>query len=347
MAASGKRVAIFGDNCIDLYYVGTAKGLSAEAPVPVIKQTSSLALPGMAGNVAKLLGDLGGIEPQLIFGANAHLPIKNRLMTEAGQQLARWDYEDYCRPLLASDFDRFERGPRPDAIIVSDYGKGTLDSFALGRLRYYSEQGIPTFVDTKSDPFVWLGCPVVLFPNQYEFAQWQTHYEWMPAVVLKQGAQGISFMRYGDHIYHLPAQARQVQNVCGAGDAVIASFVWAALQGFDIYSALCCANTCAAALVEQRFDSRRLCSPLSAQKERTQNDGTSDIGSAGGTLAGDNWLSGVGGTPTSAAGGGDPDPGNLRAGDPSGDNPDASIGTGRGASVGQGQPGIWPSWTSS
>lgn len=252
-----KKIAIIGDNCVDAYWVGKVSGVSAEAPVPVVKQSSLLAFPGMAGNVQKLLGDLGGVQTQLIIAEGGSLPTKNRLVTEEGTQLARWDVDDYCTPLSPEEFTRVERdGWCPDALIVCDYGKGAISPYVVSRLRTYAEAGIPLFVDTKGDPFTWLGVDATLFPNQHEFAQWQSHYEWMPSVVLKRSSDGIAYLRYGDELMSLPAEARQVRNVCGAGDAVIAAFTWGAVVGAPIAGALSLANRAAASLVERDFDRR-------------------------------------------------------------------------------------------
>lgn len=247
-----KRVAVFGDNCLDHYFVGRVSGVSAEAPVPVVKITRELVLEGMSGNVAKLLNGLGDVE--VIHCVPEGLPIKNRLMTEDGMQLARWDVADTCTPYQSHQLGSCSA----DAIIVSDYGKGSIDSYTVGRLRSYAEAGIPLFIDTKGDPFTWLGVPCTLFPNQYEYAQWRSHYDWMPSVVLKQSSAGMSYLRYGETLLSLPALATSVRNVCGAGDAVLAAFTWAAVHSYDITEALGIANWCAAQLVSQPFDNRSI-----------------------------------------------------------------------------------------
>lgn len=230
-----KKIAIFGDNCVDAYWIGTAHGLSAEAAVPVIKQTRILSLPGMAGNVQKILQDLGGVETTLFQPLLPHLPIKNRLMTESGEQLARWDIEDWCAPV---EVDTLMPGIPEEfsAAIICDYQKGAVDSCLASRLRSYAEQGLPLFIDTKRDPFIWLGVPqATLFPNDLEYSQWKSHYDWMPSVVHKMGADGIEFLSYGKRVGSLAANAPCVRNVCGAGDSVIAAYAYAqVILGRDI-----------------------------------------------------------------------------------------------------------------
>lgn len=251
-----QRIAIFGDNCFDVYWIGEARALSAEAPVPVVKSSRVLTLPGMAGNVHALLSGLGSIDAQLILPLAGHDSVKNRLMTEEGIQLARWDVEDFCTPYTEEDLQRFNPASI-DAIIVSDYEKGAIDALTLSYLRSWGEAGTPIFVDTKRDPWTWLGVPgVTLFPNALEFSRWRSHYEWMPSVIYKQGELGISYLRYGEDLLHLPAKATTVRNVCGAGDAVIAAFTWAAVRGYSTRDALAFANRKAAELVSLPFDKR-------------------------------------------------------------------------------------------
>lgn len=261
---SAKRVVVVGDNCLDLYWIGEAVGLSAEAPVPVVKQSGSLALPGMSGNVQKLLQDLGGIETQLVLAPNAHLPIKNRLVTSDGTQLARWDWEDWCTPLTKSDLRSALEGFTTDVIIISDYNKGALSAEVLKELRDEAEDfGTPLYVDTKNDPFLWIGLPnVTLFPNSVEYARYRDHYDWMPRVVYKQGAAGMSYLEYGETRFTQRAQARIIRNVCGAGDAVLAAWVSAEVRGSLPEDSLSIASQAAGSFVERSFAERHLTSSV-------------------------------------------------------------------------------------
>jgi bifunctional ADP-heptose synthase (sugar kinase/adenylyltransferase) len=237
-----------------MYWVGTVAGVSAEAPVPVLKQSSVSAMPGMAGNVQKLLQDLGHLETSLIIGQTPHLPIKNRLMTEGGDQLARWDIEDWCTSLVEEDLNIT---PAPDAIIICDYAKGAISLEAVKKLRSLCESGIPLFVDTKGDPFVWIGLEqVTLFPNQLEYSRWKDHYDWMPSVVWKQGAQGMSYLRFGKELEHQSATCSRPLNVCGAGDSVIAAWVSASLTHVTTETPLHFASVIAGEFVSRPFNER-------------------------------------------------------------------------------------------
>lgn len=251
------RVALFGDACTDVYWIGDVKGVSAEAPVPIVKTKERLELPGMARNVGALLSNLGGVDISYLLPP-LPWPVKNRLVTSDGVQLARWDQDDTCASYSRSSWESFEFGGMPDAIIISDYNKGSLDAYAIGRLRYYAECGTPVFIDSKRDPFIWMGVPATLFPNSPEYAAYAAHYDWMPSVVRKMGAEGMGYQQYGQTLWRQPALATQVRNVCGAGDAVIAAFTWAAVRGYTIGEALQIANATAAQLVSQEFGDRHL-----------------------------------------------------------------------------------------
>jgi bifunctional ADP-heptose synthase (sugar kinase/adenylyltransferase) len=175
----------------------------------------------MAANVAKLLKDLGQGDVDLRAHPSALQPIKNRLVTPAGVQIARWDLFDSCEPLTEDDFQDLYS----DLIIVSDYGKGAISPYAISRLKSIAEAGTHLFIDTKMDPFVWMGDNITLFPNQYEWNQYAQHYEWMASVVYKQGSQGMSYMKFGEEQSQYDATCNAPLNVCGAGDAVLAAFV--------------------------------------------------------------------------------------------------------------------------
>lgn len=280
------RVAIVGDYCIDKYWSGSIHGLSAEAPVPVVKVKSIYRRAGMSGNVDKLLQNLGGVDSNLITSTldMDTFPTKNRLMDDTGNQLARWDENDWNRPYTKEHWQAFEAGVTPDAIIISDYNKGSLDAYGIGRLRYYAECGTPLFIDSKRDPFIWMGVPATLFPNSPEYAAYAAHYDWMPSVVRKMGAEGMGYQQYGQTLWRQPALATQVRNVCGAGDAVIAAFTWAAVRGHTIGEALQIANAAAAQLVSQEFGDRHLRVP------EVYNDREGKFRSEVGNIPGDDLL---------------------------------------------------------
>lgn len=242
------KIFVVGDVGYDNYLIGKVRGISAEAPIPILDIQGPTVLPGMGLNVLGNLHQLGATESEIILPEGAHYPVKSRLMTEDGQQLARFDFEDWCTPLQRADLLPLLDA---DGVIVSDYGKGTLDHTINEILANVS---VPLFVDTKKDPSPWLNSNATLFPNQEEYDKYRTKYEWFPRVVLKRGSEGLSYVEYGKDTSHRPAWAKRVQSVNGAGDTVIAAFAVAYLffQG-SIQHCLDVASAAAANVVEQDF----------------------------------------------------------------------------------------------
>ena len=245
------KIFVVGDVGYDNYLVGKVRGLSAEAPIPILDVQPPTLLPGMGLNVLANLHRLGATSAEVILPEGAHYPVKTRLMTEDGQQVGRFDFEDYCTPLQRADLLPLVDA---DAVIVADYGKGAISDAIASVLVGVSAQ---LFVDTKGDPSRWLQSNAILVPNQEEWNRYKAKYEWFPRVVLKQGAQGLSYVEYGRVSAVRPAWARQIGSVNGAGDTVIAGFSVAFVTyNGDIQRSLDVAAAASALVVEQGFLSR-------------------------------------------------------------------------------------------
>lgn len=252
------RIAVVGDFMTDIYHIGEASSLSAEVPIPVVKVKETKAFPGGAGNVAANLHALGC---KVLWFPGGGTPLKNRLMV-GDHQLARWDQYDECRPVAG-----LNRLVGVDAIVVADYGKGSVDEFVVEYVKRHV--GVPVFVDTKRDPSVWSGVAVAVFPNEKEYSQFPKQYDDFDGfVVQKHGVQGLSLFNFKRGIGPpdrvgiggFPSVARFVRSVNGAGDTVIAAFVYKWLaqmqeyayheEGQDYEELLKFANTAAAIAVE-------------------------------------------------------------------------------------------------
>jgi bifunctional ADP-heptose synthase (sugar kinase/adenylyltransferase) len=242
------RIAVVGDAFVDHYIIGKVRGMSAEAPIPIIDVISQTNLPGGAGNVTVNIAALGG-DVFYVEKVEQNYPRKNRLVTQEGQQLARWDEDDYCSPYSKIDLIPLMDA---DAVIVSDYGKGSIGEEVIQLLRDVAT-AMPVFVDTKGDPSPWIGADVTMFPNMEEYKRYESKYEWFPQVVLKRGGEGLAFLQFGSVVYQLPASPVEVKSVNGAGDTVIASFALAALEGLTLPECMAFANTCAGKVVSQSF----------------------------------------------------------------------------------------------
>jgi bifunctional ADP-heptose synthase (sugar kinase/adenylyltransferase) len=120
-----------------------------------------------------------------------------------------------------------------DAVIVCDYNKGAITNVVVDRVLEYADSAVPVYVDTKGNPFNWAHPRVTVFPNRAEYNRYQSQYEWMANTVFKQSEMGASLLSYGKTVAHCNASSLNPRNVCGAGDSVIAAYVWAQLQGLD------------------------------------------------------------------------------------------------------------------
>ena len=245
------KIGILGDSFIDRWHVGTVKGLSAEAPIPSVNVLEVKEFAGGAANVRANFRALGQ-EAVLLMPPterNQNYPIKNRLLAD-GVQIARWDEKDWCGPLQREDLLALMDC---NALVVSDYGKGSLSEEVIQCLRGVK---LPLFVDTKGDPKVWLGAEdVTVFPNSKEYKQFRNSYAWFNKCVLKLGEVGLEFRSYGEVLASSPAKARFVKSVCGAGDTVLAMYPTMVLSGASVEVALDYANAAAAIVVEKPFTS--------------------------------------------------------------------------------------------
>jgi len=213
------QVLIIGDICVDRYWVvgGTGR-FSPEAPeVPVYGVEGHFDLPGMAGNVERNCQNLG-CDTWLPTVEYPQMPVKNRLVTPEGQQLARWDESDWCQESAVP------WAPAARAVVVCDYGKGAVTARVIEEIRrLYVPRYVPILVDTKDDPQRFAGCWAWFFPNRQEHEYWRAQYDALPSVVLKRGDQGMEFRVYGKPVETVAAHQVPAASVCGAGDTVVAA----------------------------------------------------------------------------------------------------------------------------
>ncbi len=283
------RLLIVGDVMVDRYWSGSVTRISPEAPVPIVRIEQCEDRPGGAANVAvnaaalgaqvHLLGVTGldeaatrlqtqvtayGITSDLLAQANAQTIVKLRVMSRH-QQLVRLDFENglvFPEEKLLSLFA--ERLPFYDAVILSDYHKGTLRSVA-NYIALARKAGKPTFVDPKQpDSTVYRGA-TVLTPNVAELERWvgrcpdqatviacgeqlRQRLE-LHALLVTQGERGMTLLQQDAPPLHLPAQAREVYDVTGAGDTVLAVLAVAVTAGDPFQTAAQWANGAASIVV--------------------------------------------------------------------------------------------------
>lgn len=276
------RVLVVGDAMLDRYLFGEVERISPEAPVPVVRVTREEHRLGGAANVAlnvKALGPgvtlvtvVGNDEPahklegllktqavEVILGRDPQLftCVKLRVIGRA-QQLVRVDFENQPdHEVLADMLSDFARVlPQYDAVLFSDYGKGGLTHIPR-MIELARAAGKPVLVDPKGDDYGRYAGATVITPNRSELAQvigaWKTEAQLeeraqrlresnrFDAVVLTRSEEGMSLFDESGHL-QMPAQAREVFDVTGAGDTVIATMAAMLACGMTVREAMPIAN---------------------------------------------------------------------------------------------------------
>ena len=286
------RVLVVGDAMLDRYWFGAVDRISPEAPVPVVRVTREEERLGAAANVAYNVVTLGakaslltvvgddeashklealvaqtGIEPH--FGRDAHskTTVKLRVIGRQ-QQLLRLDFENMPKTeILASQSAAFGGLlQNHDAVLFSDYGKGGLahvgDMIASARAA-----GKAVLVDPKGSDYSRYKNASVITPNRLELQQvigvWRDEADLqanvqnlraqlgLDAVVLTRSEEGMTLFDAQGQL-HVSALAREVFDVTGAGDTVIATLAACVAAGLSLRAALPLANR-AAGLVVGKF----------------------------------------------------------------------------------------------
>ena len=215
------RILLIGDNGIDQYQYGTVTRISPEAPVPVVNYTHTVTKPGMAANVKENLEALG-CEVDFVHGIKTC--IKTRVIdSRTKQHLVRIDQDSPSRAVKV-DYNNIDQY---NAIVVSDYNKGSIDYETIEQLR--KNYTGPIFVDTKkSDLARCEGCYVKI--NQLEFEAAKTFPTELIVTLGRDGA------KYKEHTISAP----QVEafDVCGAGDTFLSALAYNYVLSQDILLAI-------------------------------------------------------------------------------------------------------------
>lgn len=282
-------VLVVGDVMLDRYWYGSTSRISPEAPVPVVRITRTEDRPGGAANVALNIAALGGqallvgvtgkdeaaaaLAEQLHsvgvttdFQQIAGQPtiVKLRAMSRQ-QQLLRMDFEEGFSvdvAALQQQVDSRLAGVR--VMILSDYGKGSLVNHQQ-LIRAARTRGVAVLADPKGTDFSIYRGATLLTPNLAEFeavagvcSDEQQLLERglamlqeleLEALLITRGEQGMTLIRTGQPAIHLPAQAREVFDVTGAGDTVISTLATALAAGEELPEAMHLANVAAGIVV--------------------------------------------------------------------------------------------------
>jgi len=276
------RVLVVGDAMLDRYWFGAVERISPEAPVPVVRVNREDERLGGAANVAlnaktlgaqsTLLTVVGDDEParklrellqregvHTVLGQDPQLYtiVKLRVIGRS-QQLIRVDFENQPdHEVLAQMLERYEQALHThDAVLFSDYGKGGLTHIPR-MIELARAANKPVLVDPKGHDYGRYAGATVITPNRAELAQvvgpWSSEAELherahalrhelgIDGLLLTRSEEGMSlFDAQGD--FHVKAAAREVFDVTGAGDTVIAALATMLACGLDLRDAVPIAN---------------------------------------------------------------------------------------------------------
>ena len=181
------------------------------------------------------------------------------------QQLVRVDFETSpSHEVLASKLADFEKKLSAcDVVILSDYGKGGLKHIAR-MIALANRAGKVVLVDPKGNDYEQYRNATILTPNRAEFQQvmgvWKSDKEFaakarqlmrklnLKALLVTRGAEGMTLFSNGGML-KVQAQAREVFDVSGAGDTVIAALGVMLASGADLPDAVRIANRAAGIVV--------------------------------------------------------------------------------------------------
>jgi D-glycero-beta-D-manno-heptose-7-phosphate kinase len=276
------RVLVVGDVMLDRYWFGDVSRISPEAPVPVVRIERREERLGGAANVARNAAALGAHCGLLgVVGADEAGEQVGRLLAEAAihsylrrdaaastivklrvigrqQQMVRIDFEDApSETVLRDKLTQFRALlPQHDVIIFSDYNKGSLVNVAE-MVVAAREAGKIVLVDPKGEDFSSYAGATLVTPNKSELKRvvgsWKSEEQLtakaqalreelgLKALLLTRSEEGMSLYT-ADEVLHVHADAREVFDVSGAGDTVIATMAVMLGAGAPMAEALATAN---------------------------------------------------------------------------------------------------------
>ncbi|MBH95972.1 MAG: bifunctional heptose 7-phosphate kinase/heptose 1-phosphate adenyltransferase [Gammaproteobacteria bacterium] len=285
---SASRVMVVGDVMLDRYWHGDAERISPEAPVPIVRVTHDEVRPGGAANVALNLSSLGAdadcaglvghdadadllektlqnhnVNP-LFIRVDQRTITKLRVSSQA-HQMIRLDFETPFDESSAKELADSLSLDGMTAIVLSDYAKGSLEPRSLIQKARASK--IPVVVDPKGTEFEKYRGATLLTPNRAEFeavcGSWQTEQELVnkglrlinsldvEAILVTRSEQGMTLIARDGSVYQFASMAREVADVTGAGDTVIAAVAAGLGAGMSLAASAELANQAAGIAVSK------------------------------------------------------------------------------------------------
>ncbi len=278
----GKKILVIGDIMLDRYFYGEVSRISPEAPIPIVNLNQEKFEIGGAGNVASNLISLGADVSIFAFtGQDEESKIlknllenkkikyyldtcetttcKSRIIANQQQIGLRLDKENTNEKTF-NEFTKtalIENAKQADKIIISDYSKGAVTFHLLESLNEFKQKIIADFKPKNKHLYKNI---FLIKPNEKEALEMANHFDVKQAgaklrqefnsnILITRGAKGM--ILFSDEIIEIPTYAKEVYDVSGAGDSVIAALTLALSSNATLYESAIIANYAAGIAVEK------------------------------------------------------------------------------------------------
>lgn len=225
------NISLLGDTCIDRYIYGTVTRLNPEYPCPVLNTTHIVEKKGMAFNVKNNLKNLGC--KVNLYTSKVPSILTRYVETQFNTQYLRVDDIKESTELNINNIDL-----NVDAIVISDYNKGTISEDLLSKIRklYHG----PIFLDTskKNIPIENL----IIKINKKESIGFTSLSK---DIIITLGSEGALYQNKT-----FKPRNTNLIDPCGAGDTFLASLCYNYLQTKDLCKSIEFANIASSITVE-------------------------------------------------------------------------------------------------
>lgn len=284
-----KNIGVVGDIMLDRYIFGNVERISPEAPVPVVQAKNEVVSPGGAANVAVGIAAFGGnayivsiigddskgltltkelqkmnVKTNGIIKIPRRTTISKMRIVAHGQHMLRIDHEEL--KYLSSQEEELivnyvkKNIKKWNCLILSDYAKGCLTESLTQKLIELSKAAkVFTIADPKPKNAHFFKGISLLTPNYKEACEITRMTDITKAgkylqkelecnALITQGAEGMTLFE-GKTIQHFPTQVKEVYDVVGAGDTVVATLALSIGAGASLSQATLLANYAAGVVV--------------------------------------------------------------------------------------------------
>ena len=284
-----KKILVVGDIMLDHSIIGDVERISPEAPVPVVHVKKEVYNPGGAANVASNVASLGAecflcgfigddssgeilVSELIKRGINAegiltwdYPTIEKMRIFSSSQHMLRIDYEEKASKLSHDCLIDFFNSRQFDAVIISDYAKGTLNKTIVDALKKLNK---PMIVDPKPQNTQLYKGAYIIKPNIMEAEQITgikasndkgieqlgvlLSHELNSNVIITRGKDGVSLFELDKPPINFPTEAKEVFDVTGAGDTFISALTLSIVSGATLKESTLIANYAAGIKVSKR-----------------------------------------------------------------------------------------------